>query len=59
MKVLKFGGSSVGSAESITKVVEIIRKTREEDSCAIVLSAMQGTTDYLNYFCNALCAPNR
>lgn len=47
MKVLKFGGSSVGSIESITKVVEIIRKTSEADSCAVVLSAMQGTTDSL------------
>lgn len=47
MKVLKFGGSSVGSAENIEKVVEIIRKEIEKDSCAVVLSAMQGTTDAL------------
>jgi aspartokinase/homoserine dehydrogenase 1 len=47
MKVLKFGGSSVGSAENIEKVVEIVRKTIAADSCAIVLSAMQGTTDAL------------
>ena len=47
MKVLKFGGSSVGSAENIEKVVEIIKKTVETDDCAVVLSAMQGTTDAL------------
>src|SRR5215213_7495879 len=47
MKVLKFGGSSVGSAENIEKVVEIVRKAIEKDSCAVVLSAMQGTTDGL------------
>lgn len=47
MKVLKFGGSSVGSAESIEKVVEIVRQTSEKQICAIVLSAMQGTTDVL------------
>ena len=47
MKVLKFGGSSVGSAETIEKVVEIIREASASDTCAIVLSAMQGTTDAL------------
>jgi len=47
MKVLKFGGSSVGSAENIEKVVEIVKNAIEKDSCAIVLSAMQGTTDDL------------
>ena len=44
MKVLKFGGSSVGSAETIEKVIEIIRRS---GPCAVVLSAMQGTTDAL------------
>lgn len=47
MKVLKFGGSSVGSAENIEKVVEIVGKAIETDVCAVVLSAMQGTTDSL------------
>jgi bifunctional aspartokinase / homoserine dehydrogenase 1 len=47
MKVLKFGGSSVGSAENIEKVVEIVGRAVETDSCVVVLSAMQGTTDGL------------
>src|SRR3954470_14306174 len=47
MKVLKFGGSSVGSADSINQVVDIIRKASEVGRCAVVLSAMQGTTDEL------------
>lgn len=47
MKVLKFGGSSVGNAENIEKVVEIIRKASASDECVIVLSAMKGTTDAL------------
>ena len=47
MKVLKFGGSSVGSAENIEKVIEIVKNSIEKDSCAVVLSAMQGTTDAL------------
>ena len=47
MKVLKFGGSSAGSAETIEKVVEIICEARASGPCAVVLSAMQGTTDSL------------
>lgn len=47
MKVLKFGGSSVGNAESISKVVKIVESAIETDSCVVVLSAMQGTTDAL------------
>ncbi len=47
MKVLKFGGSSVGSVEAIEKVVEIIREAVADNECAVVLSAMRGTTDAL------------
>ncbi|MBA3693582.1 MAG: bifunctional aspartate kinase/homoserine dehydrogenase I, partial [Acidobacteria bacterium] len=47
MKVLKFGGSSVGNAENIEKVVGIVKNAIEKNSCAVVLSAMQGTTDDL------------
>ena len=45
MKVLKFGGSSVASAENIKKVVDIVRQI--EGEAIAVLSAMQGTTDKL------------
>lgn len=47
MKVLKFGGSSVGSAATMEKVIEIVREALDSGSCAVVLSAMQGTTDAL------------
>ncbi|HMS43492.1 MAG TPA: hypothetical protein PKE69_24900, partial [Pyrinomonadaceae bacterium] len=47
MKILKFGGSSVGNAENIEKTIAIIAKTIEKDSCAVVLSAMQSMTDKL------------
>ncbi|MFN0280059.1 MAG: bifunctional aspartate kinase/homoserine dehydrogenase I [Pyrinomonadaceae bacterium] len=47
MKVLKFGGSSVGSAKTIEKVIEIIRASNQAGPRAVVLSAMQGTTDAL------------
>jgi aspartokinase/homoserine dehydrogenase 1 len=47
MKVLKFGGTSVGSAENIERVIDIVKNAIEEDRCLVVLSAMQGTTDAL------------
>jgi aspartokinase/homoserine dehydrogenase 1 len=48
MKVLKFGGTSVGSAENIKKVAEIARTAMGEDSCVVVvLSAIHRTTDAL------------
>ena len=45
MKVLKFGGSSVGSVESILKVKEIILSQKE--SVIVVASALGGVTDSL------------
>ncbi|MHB1176916.1 MAG: bifunctional aspartate kinase/homoserine dehydrogenase I [Daejeonella sp.] len=48
MKILKFGGTSVGSVESITKLLQIIE--REDENSArpvIVLSAMSGVTNLL------------
>ena len=47
MKVLKFGGSSVGNAENIEKVVGIIKDAIGSDSRVVVLSAMQYATDAL------------
>jgi aspartokinase/homoserine dehydrogenase 1 len=45
MKVLKFGGSSVGSSENILRVKKIIESQRER--VVIVVSAFQGITDKL------------
>ena len=47
MKVMKFGGTSVGTADNIKRVIDIIRSAAAEGPCAVVLSAMQGTTDQL------------
>ena len=48
MKVLKFGGSSVGSKESIEAVLDIVRKTQEKgEKPIVVLSAMEGVTNLL------------
>ena len=45
MKVLKFGGSSVGSPEKIRVVKQIIEDQKEP--CIVVVSAFQGVTDQL------------
>ncbi|MDD4609042.1 MAG: aspartate kinase [Bacteroidaceae bacterium] len=44
MKVLKFGGTSVGSAKQIKEVAKLINNG---DKCIVVLSAMAGTTNTL------------
>ena len=44
IKVLKFGGTSVGSAQNMKRVAEIVR---HEQATITVLSAMSGTTDAL------------
>ena len=45
MIVLKFGGTSVGTAKSIRQVVEIV--TRINEPKVVVLSAVSGTTNSL------------
>jgi aspartate kinase len=48
MLVMKFGGTSVGSAEAIMRVADIIRRTSEQHpELAVVVSAMSGVTDQL------------
>jgi len=48
MKVLKFGGSSIGSVGRIKEVVEIIKQSKQKNSnIAVVASAMQGVTNKL------------
>ncbi|MDO6736943.1 aspartate kinase [Wenyingzhuangia sp. 2_MG-2023] len=46
MKVLKFGGTSVGSPSSIKEVANIVRNV--EGQKTVVLSAMSGTTNSLH-----------
>ncbi|PVD53765.1 bifunctional aspartate kinase/homoserine dehydrogenase I [Terrimonas sp.] len=47
MQVLKFGGTSVGSADNIKKVIDIVRKALQKDRAVVVVSALGGTTDAL------------
>lgn len=51
MKVLKFGGTSVGSAERIRSVAELINDGQPN---VVVLSAMSGTTNSLIQISNSL-----
>ena len=45
MNVLKFGGTSVGSVESIRQIQQII--AGQTDDCIVVVSALGGVTDQL------------
>ena len=56
MKILKFGGTSLGTPERIKKVAEIIR---DGSPRLIVLSAISGTTDALEDINNYLSKDNK
>ncbi len=47
MKVLKFGGTSVGSAKNINKVIHILDNYSKENAVICVVSAIGGITDKL------------
>ena len=47
MIVMKFGGTSVKTADRIREACEIIRKTAQEDRVTVVASAMKGVTEAL------------
>ena len=56
MKVMKFGGTSVGSPERIKEVARLI--TRRDEPVFVVLSAMSGTTNSLVEISNYLFKKN-
>ena len=47
LRIMKFGGTSVGDASSIKKVVDIIRDASRESDLVMVVSAMSGVTNQL------------
>ncbi|ATP57871.1 bifunctional aspartate kinase/homoserine dehydrogenase I [Pedobacter ginsengisoli] len=47
MNILKFGGTSVGSVESISALIEILKPLQGEENPIVVLSAMGGVTNAL------------
>lgn len=56
MKIMKFGGTSVGSPERMRNVAELATKSGEP--VFLVLSAMSGTTNTLVEICNYLYKKN-
>ena len=55
MRVLKFGGSSVASSESIKKVIDIVKESSNNNKTAVVVSALGGVTDLLLEAGNLAC----
>ncbi len=47
MKVLKFGGTSVGSSKNINSVISILENYAKKDAVICVVSAVGGITDKL------------
>jgi aspartokinase/homoserine dehydrogenase 1 len=45
--VMKFGGTSVASAENIRKVIQIVKQKSKESKLVVVVSALSGITDLL------------
>ncbi len=56
MKVLKFGGTSVGTPERIRGVKKIIES--QSSDCLVIVSAFQGITDELKQASELACARN-
>lgn len=47
MRVLKFGGTSVGSVKSILNLKQIVEKAKSQEKVIVVVSALGGITDKL------------
>jgi aspartokinase/homoserine dehydrogenase 1 len=47
MKILKFGGTSVGSSKNISKVIKIVKDESASENIVVVVSAVGGITDKL------------
>ncbi len=47
MKVLKFGGTSVGTAENIKTLLLLVKEEKKNENPVVVLSAMSGVTNLL------------
>jgi aspartate kinase len=57
MKVMKFGGTSVGKPERMHQVSQLI--TKDEEATIVVLSALSGTTNALVEISNSLAHGDR
>ena len=57
MKIMKFGGTSVGKPERMKQVTELI--TKESEPKIVVLSALSGTTNALVEIGNSIASGER
>ena len=57
MKIMKFGGTSVGKPERMHEVAKLI--TKDDESKIVVLSALSGTTNALVEISNSLSQGDR
>jgi len=57
MKIMKFGGTSVGKPERMAQVMELI--TKDEEEKIVVLSALSGTTNALVSIGDAMASSNK
>lgn len=57
MKIMKFGGTSVGKPERMAEIAKLI--TKEEERKIIILSALSGTTNALTEISDALSKGDR
>ncbi|MDD3721540.1 MAG: bifunctional aspartate kinase/homoserine dehydrogenase I [Lutibacter sp.] len=55
MKVLKFGGSSIATAQNINKAITIIKDSAYNNKAIVVVSALGGITDLLLEAGNLAC----
>ncbi len=53
LQVIKFGGTSVGTSQSIQRAIQLVQNTPEEIRCIVVVSAVGGVTDRLLESINA------
>ncbi len=56
MIVMKFGGTSVGSAERILQLIRIVQQRAEHHPVVVVVSAMSGITNLLEEACHKAAA---
>ncbi|MDX2291724.1 hypothetical protein, partial [Streptomyces roseofulvus] len=57
MKVMKFGGTSVGKPARMQEVAQLV--TKDDEQKIVVLSALSGTTNALVEISNSLAVGDR
>lgn len=56
MLVMKFGGTSVGNAERILQLIDIVKEVSVREKVVVIASAMSGVTNLLEEACNLAAA---